>query len=162
MTEPRHSGPLSATAAADFIRGRPLSTGAKLMKVTPGFIFVLIVYTIITLAVPDIRATVISFGNYQFAWIEAILLVAAMTAIFELLRVSKPGIDNTLEAIGMGAVFVLYLVLFILAAAGVMGRELYGTTEFATLTFISLSQMVVAFIVNARTLKRTIDYSGGE
>lgn len=161
MTEPRHSGPLSA-AAASSVKVRPLSGGAKLFKMTPGFIFVFMIYTIITITVADVRATVFTFGNYQFAWIEAILLFAAMTAIFELLRVSKPGFDNTLEAIGMGAVFVLYLVLFILASADVVGQSLYGTTEFATLTFISLSQMIVAFIVNARTLKRTIDYSGGE
>jgi hypothetical protein len=162
MTEARHAGPMSAQAAAAVSKRTPLSAGAKIMKATPGFIFVLIVYTIITLFVPDVRVTAISLGNYDFAWIEAILLIATMTAIFELLRVSKPGIDNTIEAIGMGAVFVLYLMLFILAAAGVMGQQLYGTTEFATLTFVSMSQMVVAFLINARTLKRTIDYSGGE
>lgn len=162
MTDTRPGGSLAQTAEAVTRRKRPLSTGSKIVKILPGFAFVLFIYVMISLAVPDVRSIVFQFGNYAFSWVEAILVFAAMAAIFELLRVSKPGIDNTIEAIGMGAVFVLFLVLFILAATGSMGQGLFGTTEFAILTFISLSQTIVAFMINARTLKRTIDYGGGE
>jgi hypothetical protein len=56
----------------------------------------------------------------------------------------------------MGAVAVVQIVLFALAAAKVPGLEIFGNTEFLLLTIINVAQTVVAFQINAATLMRTI------
>jgi hypothetical protein len=81
---------------------------------------------------------------------------AAMMAMAEQLRVSHPGVDNTIEAILMGAVAGLQVLLFALGAAGVTHLAIFNNTEFLMLTLISMTQAVVAILINARTLRRTI------
>jgi hypothetical protein len=81
---------------------------------------------------------------------------AAMMAIAEQLRVSHPGIDNTIEAILMVAVATIQVLLFALGAAGVWPLGIFNNTEFLMLTVISAAQSVVAILINARTLRRTI------
>jgi hypothetical protein len=81
---------------------------------------------------------------------------AAMMAMAEQLRVSHPGIDNTIEAILMAAVAAFQVLLFALGAAGVRPLGIFNSTEFLMLTLISMTQAVVAILINARTLRRTI------
>lgn len=154
------SGSLAQTVAATSEKAsRVKSIGKTILSWFPGFALVLVVYTILAMSV-DMHSTFAKIGNYKFSWLSCLWLVASMTSIFELLRVSKPGIDNTREAIAMGAIFVVFLVILVLASTGVIGEKTYGTTEFAAMTVISLAQTIVAFMINARTLKRTIDHSG--
>jgi hypothetical protein len=72
------------------------------------------------------------------------------------MRVSHPGIDNTIEAILMVAVAAIQVLLFALGAAGVWPLGIFNNTEFLMLTVISVTQSVVAILINARTLRRTI------
>jgi hypothetical protein len=78
------------------------------------------------------------------------------SAMAEQLRVSHPGVDNTIEAILMGAVAGVQVLLFALGAAGVTPLAIFNNTEFLMLTLISMTQAVVAILINARTLRRSI------
>jgi hypothetical protein len=77
-------------------------------------------------------------------------------AMAEQLRVSHPGIDNTIEAILMAAIAAVQVLLFALGAAGVRALGIFSNTEFLMLTLISMTQAVVAILINARTLRRSI------
>jgi hypothetical protein len=79
-----------------------------------------------------------------------------MVALADQLRVSHPGIDNTAEAILMAAAAAAMVLLFALAAAGVRGLGIFNSAEFLMLTLIGLTQAVVAILINARTLRRSI------
>ena len=81
---------------------------------------------------------------------------AAMMAMTEQLRVSTPGVDNTIEALLMGAIAGVQVLLFALGTAGVKPLAMFNNTEFLMLTLISLTQAIVAVLINARTLRRTI------
>jgi len=78
-----------------------------------------------------------------------------MMAMAEQLRVSHPGIDNTIEAILMAAIAGVQVLLFALAAADVRPLGIFNNTEFLMLTLISMTQAIVAILINARTLRRT-------
>ena len=79
-----------------------------------------------------------------------------MVALVEQMKVSHPGIDNTMEALGMIGMGVVQLILFVLGTAKVAGFGIFNNTEFLVLTFISLAAAGVAVLINARTLRRTI------
>jgi hypothetical protein len=95
-------------------------------------------------------------GPYQLSWVEVLLVVASVLALVEQMKVSHPGIDNTMEALGMIGMGVVQLILFVLGTAKVAGFGIFNNTEFLVLTFISLAAAVVAVLINARTLRRTI------
>ena len=80
-----------------------------------------------------------------------------MMALAEQLKVSHPGIDNTIEAIMMAAIAAVQVLLFALGAAGVRALGIFNNTEFLMLTLISMTQAVIAILINARTLRRSID-----
>jgi hypothetical protein len=103
----------------------------------------------------------IQWGEYHLSWVEVLMVGAAMMAMAEQLRVSTPGVDNTIEALLMGAIAGVQVLLFALAASGVKPLSIFNNTEFLTLTVISLTQAVVAVLINARTLRRTIGVGGG-
>jgi hypothetical protein len=77
-----------------------------------------------------------------------------MMAMAEQLRVSHLGIDNTIEAILMGAIAGIQVLLFALGAAGVRPLAIFNNTEFLMLNVISMTQAVVAILIKARTLRR--------
>jgi hypothetical protein len=85
---------------------------------------------------------------------------AAIMAMAEQLRVSNPGVDNTIEALLMGAIAGVQVLLFALGTAGVKPLAIFNNTEFLMLTLISLTQAIVAVLINARTLRRTIGVGG--
>jgi hypothetical protein len=146
-------GALAQTAAAAHVH-RMQSSGA--FKYVPGFLYILILYIIGKIIFSDPRATLIQWGEYQISWVEVLLVGAAMMAMAEQLRVSHPGIDNTIEAILMAAVAAFQVLLFALGAAGVRALGMFNNTEFVMLTMISMTQAVIAILINARTLRRTI------
>lgn len=127
------------------------------LRYVPVFLIILVLYIVGRSLFPDPRATIVSWGPYELSWVEVLLVIATVLSLFEQMKVSHPGIDNTIEALFMVAMGVLQLVLFIL---GVNNDKsvfaMFNTTEFLVLTFISLAAAVVAVLINARTLRRTI------
>src|SRR5712692_11522168 len=77
---------------------------ANPLKYIPGFFYVLVFFIVGKLIFADPRATLVRWGEYHLSWVEVLLVAAAMMAMAEQLRVSHPGIDNTIEAIFMGAI----------------------------------------------------------
>jgi hypothetical protein len=126
------------------------------LKYIPGFTYILILYILGTFVFGDPRATLFQVADYQISWVEVLLVLAAMVAMAEQLRVSHPGIDNTVEAILMAGIAGVQVLLFALSAAGVASLQIFNRTEFLMLTLISLTQAIVAIMINARTLRRTI------
>ena len=102
----------------------------------------------------------IQWGEYHLSWVEILMVGAAMMAMAEQLRVSTPGVDNTVEALLMGTIAGVQVLLFALAASGVEALSIFNNTEFLMLTAISLTQAIVAVLINARTLRRTIGVGG--
>jgi hypothetical protein len=119
-------------------------------------VYILVLYIVGKFIFPDPRATLVQWGDYHLSWVEVLMVGAAMMAMAEQLRVSHPGIDNTLEAILMAAIAGIQVLLFALGAAGVQYLSIFNNTEFLMLTLICMTQAVVAILINARTLRRTI------
>jgi hypothetical protein len=69
--------------------------------------------------------------------------------------------DNTMEAIAMAALAGLQVLLLALGAAGVGALVIFNRTEFLTFTLISMTAAVIALLINARTLRRTIGVGDG-
>ena len=144
----------SGRSAGDVLLGSPRRTGP--LRFIPGFVYILALFVAGRLIFADPRATLIQWGDYHLSWVEVLMVGAAMMAMVEQLRVSTPGVDNTVEALLMGAIAGLQVLLFALAASGVGALALFNNSEFLMLTLISLTQAVVAVLINARTLRRTI------
>jgi hypothetical protein len=130
------------------------------LQYTPGFLYILALFIAGRFIFADPRAILIQWGEYHLSWVEVLMVGAAMMAMAEQLRVSTPGVDNTIEAILMGAVAGAQVLLFALGAAGVKPLAIFNNTEFLMLTVISMTQAVVAILINARTLRRTIGVGG--
>jgi hypothetical protein len=145
-----------ALASNSTVAYRQDTRRANPLKYTPGFLYVLVFFIIGKLIFADPRATLVQWGEYNLSWVEVLLVGAAMMAMAEQLRVSHPGVDNTIEAIFMGAIASVQVLLFALGAAGVRPLAIFNNTEFLMLTVISMTQAIVAILINARTLRRTI------
>ncbi len=157
-TDARSSdGAIASSATAAYLHGKPRSGP---LKYTPGFLYILALFVAGKFIFPDPRATLIEWGQYHLSWVEVLMVGAAMMAMAEQLRVSHPGVDNTIEAILMGAIAGLQVLLFALGAAGVKPLAIFNNTEFLMLTLISMTQAIVAILINARTLRRTIGVGG--
>jgi hypothetical protein len=131
------------------------------LKYTPGFLYILLLFIAGKFIFADPRATLVQWGEYHLSWVEILMVGAAMMAMAEQLRVSHPGVDNTIEAILMGAIAGVQVLFFALGAAGVRSLAIFNNTEFLMLTLISMTQAVVAVLINARTLRRTIGVGSG-
>ena len=125
----------------------------------PWFTYLLLVYVVGQLLVEDPRSILFDVGGYQLTWVEVLYLLATMAAMVELLKVSHPGINNTNDALLMMGAAMVYLVLFILGTASVVGFGVFNNTEFFMLLFISWVQVIMGFTINGRTLKRAIGYA---
>jgi hypothetical protein len=150
-------GAIAGSATAAYLYGKPKSGP---LKYTPGFLYILALFVAGKFIFPDPRATLVQWGEYHLSWVEILMVGAAMMAMAEQLRVSHPGVDNTIEAILMGAVAGAQFLLFALGAAGVRPLAIFNNTEFLMLTVISMTQAIVAILINARTLRRTIGVGG--
>jgi hypothetical protein len=127
-----------------------------LFRFIPLFLFIVILFVLGHWTFSDPRHVLFTLGSYSLSWIEVLLLISTVVALVEQMKVSHPGIDNTLEALTMLGMGVVQLVFLVLGAASVAGFKMFNTTEFLELTFISLAAAVVAILINARTLRRTI------
>jgi hypothetical protein len=145
-------GALASRATVAHVRGAQ----SHPFKYVPGFAYILVLFVAGKLIFPDPRATLVQLGEYHLSWVEVLMVGAAMMAMAEQLRVSHPGIDNTIEAILMAAIAGVQVLLFALAAADVRPLRIFNNTEFLMLTLISMTQAIVAILINARTLRRTI------
>jgi hypothetical protein len=123
-------------------------------------LYILILFIVGQFIFTDPRAVLIQWREYHLSWVEVLMVGAAMTAMVEQLRVSHPGVDNTMEAIFMGAIAGVQVLLFALGAAGVRPLAMFNNTEFLMLTLISMTQAIVAAKINARTLRRMIGVGG--
>jgi hypothetical protein len=132
----------------------------SLLQYTPGFLYILALFIAGRFIFADPRAILVQWGEYHLSWVEVLMVGAAMMAMAEQLRVSTPGVDNTIEAILMGAIAGVQVLLFALGAAGVKPLAIFNNTEFLMLTLISMTQAIVAVLINARTLRRTIGVGG--
>lgn len=130
----------------------------SILRWIPGFGYFLIFYAIVELLVPNVREPVLSFTHHQWSWVDMMYPIAAFVAMAELFKVSKPGEDNTWEAIMMLAAWIVYLLLFAFALMGGSRLAIFNTTEFGVITAIGMFQVVMGFILNARTLRRSINY----
>lgn len=128
----------------------------RALRYIPGFTYILVLFIIGQLVFPDPRAIIFDSGGYRLAWVEVLILAAAIIAMAEQIKVAEPGVNNITEVLLMGAVAVIQIVLFALAAANVPALEIFRNTEFFVLTIINAAQTVVAFQINAATLMRTI------
>ncbi len=135
---------------------RAKGSGGGFLRYVPGFVLILILFIAGQLVFEDPRKTLFDINGYRLAWVEVLLLAAAIVAMAEQLKVSKPGVNQINEALLIGLVAVVQIVLFTLGAAGVAGFSMFANTEFVLLMLINVAQTVVAFQINAATLMRTI------
>ena len=147
---------ISARESDGALASRAATARGSAFKYLPGFTYVLLLFIAGKLLFPDPRAVLVQLGEYHLSWVEILMVGAAMMAMAEQLRVSHPGIDNTIEAILMAAIAGVQVLLFALAAADVRPLGIFNNSEFLMLTLISMSQAIVAILINARTLRRTI------
>ena len=93
---------------------------------------------------PDPRATLIDLGPFKLSWVEIILLLSAVIASAEILKVSEPGVDNTGEVIAMGLVAVIQFGL-VIASLYDQKFVIFKTTESLMMLIINVVQTYVAF-----------------
>jgi len=126
------------------------------LRYIPYFLFILILYVIVKAVGIDMHATWGNNPSWAISWGEVLLIFAAVLALAEQMKVSHPGIDNTMEALTMVGMGVIQLVLFVLGVAGVAGFKWFDDSGFLVQTAISLAAAIVAVMINARTLRRTM------
>ena len=131
------------------------------LRFVPGFLYLLVVYLIGVIVIPDPRAILVHWGAYELSWVEVLLAAGAMIGMGEQMKVSHPGIDNTIEAILMAGLAGVQIMLLVLGAAGVPAFAIFNRTEFLMLTTVGMTAAVIALLINARTLRRTIGVGDG-
>ena len=145
---------MDAAVVSDADRGRHRKS--HLLGLIPGFVYILALFIFGQLFFADPRATIFNFGGYRLAWVEILLVAAAIMAMAEQIKVATPGVNNTTEVLFMGAIAIIQVVLFALAAAKVQSLAIFDNTEFLLLTIINMAQTAVAYQINSATLMRTI------
>jgi hypothetical protein len=148
------TGHMDAAVVSDSDRGRHRKS--RLLGLIPGFVYILALYIVGQLFFTNPRATLFNIGGYQLAWVEVLLVAAAIMAMAEQIKVATPGVNNTTEVLFMGAIAIVQVVLFALAAAKVQSLAIFDNTEFLLLTIINMAQTAVAYQINSATLMRTI------
>jgi hypothetical protein len=145
---------MDAAVVSDADRGRHRKS--HLLGLMPGFVYILALFIFGQLFFSDPRAILFDIGGYRIAWVEVLLVTAAIMAMAEQIKVASPGVNNTTEVLFMGAIAIIQVVLFALAAAKVQSLAMFDNTEFLLLTIINMAQTAVAYQINAATLMRTI------
>jgi hypothetical protein len=129
---------------------------SRFLGLIPGFVYILALFIFGQLFFVDPRATLLDIGGYRISWVEILLVTAAVMAMAEQIKVASPGVNNTTEVLLMGAIAIIQVVLFALAAAKVQSLAMFDNTEFLLLTIINMAQTAVAYQINSSTLMRTI------
>jgi hypothetical protein len=148
------TGHMGAAVVSDADRGRHRKS--HLLGLIPGFVYILALFIFGQLFFSDPRAILFNIGGYRLAWVEVLLVAAAIMAMAEQIKVATPGVNNTTEVLFMGAIAIIQVVLFALAAAKVQSLAIFDNTEFLLLTIINMAQTAVAYQINSATLMRTI------
>jgi hypothetical protein len=153
--EGRHSmtDPDAAVVAESDISRRRRT---RVLRFIPGFTYIFILFVVGQFVFADPRAANFEFAGYRLAWVEVLMVAAAIVAMYEQIKIADPGVNNITEVLLMGVMAVIQVVLFALAAAKVPGLEMFNNMEFLLLTIINVAQTAVAFQINAATLMRTI------
>lgn len=142
------------------VKARRRSEKSGPLHFCPLFVYLLVLYIVIESFSSDVRAVLFTLGTYRFSWVEIFYILAGVFMVFEMLKVSEPRVDNTVEAVWIGVAFAIYLVLFVLGAANVriwfIKFAIYSNTEFLVLMLFSGFQTVAAFLINSRTLQLQI------
>jgi hypothetical protein len=73
----------------------------SLLRYIPGFIYILVLFVIGQLVFSDPRATLFEIAGYRVAWVEILLVAAAIVAMAEQVKVAEPGVNNTREVLAM-------------------------------------------------------------
>jgi hypothetical protein len=146
---------VEAAVVHDGDRGRRRS---RLFGLIPGFVYIFGLFIFGQLFFADPRATLVDIGGYRISWVEILLVTAAVMAMAEQIKVANPGVNNTTEVLLMGAIAIIQVVLFALAAAKVQALAIFDNTEFLLLTVINMAQTAVAYQINTATLMRTITH----
>src|SRR4051794_27778273 len=149
------AGHVEAAVVSDADRGRRRRKH-HYVALIPGFLYILLLFIIGQFFFANPRATLFNIGGYQLAWVEVLLVAAAIMAMAEQIKVATPGINNTTEVLLMGAMAMVQVVLFALATAKVESLAIFDNTEFLLLTLINVAQTAVAYQINSATLVRTI------
>ena len=152
------TGHMEGAVVSDADRGRR-HRKSSFLGLVPGFVYILVLFIVGQLFFSDPRAILFNIGGYRLAWVEVLLVAAAIMAMAEQIKVAIPGVNNTTEVLLMGAIAIIQIVLFALAAAKVQGLGMFDNTEFLLLTIINVAQTAVAYQINAATLMRTISSS---
>lgn len=174
----------TSTLATSAVVARPQGFVMRVLTRTSGFLLLLGAYILFKLIpelpyIPDLdwRATV-AVGNYGFASVDLFYIAIVAAALRDLERVSHPGVDNTHEArevqvtanVMMG-LFIVGVVLNLVIWLGWAPVDLwiidwisraFSSTEFLVLMVVVQGTAPICYKVNARTLKRTIDYGAHE
>jgi hypothetical protein len=150
---------VDAAVVSDSDRVHRRRPSGGVLGLVPGFVYILMLYIVGKSVFPDPRATLFDIWGYKLSWVEVLLLAASIVAMAEQIKVAKPGVNNTTEVLLMGAIAIIQILLFALAAAKVPALGIFDNTEFLLLTLINLAQTAVAYQINAATLMRTISSS---
>lgn len=128
---------------------------------TPGYVWLLGIFILGRMTVEDPRAAFVELGPYALSWVELIYALGGIVSMAELFRVSKPGVNNVNDALALGVLLIVYVILVCagIAADGFL-KSTFMNTEFLILTLLLACQAMMAFTINARTLQRTIGHAG--
>src|SRR5437762_12934328 len=91
----------NAAVVSDSDRAHHRRPRGSALAFVPGFVYILILYIIGKSVFSDPRATLFDMWGYKLAWVEVLLLAAAIVAMAEQIKVAKPGINNTTEVLLM-------------------------------------------------------------
>src|SRR4051794_7709761 len=103
----------AAAVVSDADRGR--RRRRHVLGLVPGFLYILLLFIAGQFIFSDPRATLFNIGGYRLAWVEVLLVAAAIMAMAEQIKVATPGVNNTTEVLLMGAIAIVQVVLFALA-----------------------------------------------
>jgi hypothetical protein len=150
------TGHMDATVVSDTDRARHRKS--RFLGLIPGFVYILALFIFGQFFFLDPRVVLFDIGGYRLVWVEVLLVAAAIMAMAEQIKVASPGVNNTTEVLFMGAIAIIQVVLFALAAAKVQALAIFDNTEFLLLTIINMAQTAVAYQINSSTLMRTIQH----
>ena len=125
---------MDAAVVSNADRGRRRKS--RVLGWVPGFLYILVLFILGQLFFPDPRTTIFNIDRYQIAWVEVLLVAAAIMAMAEQIKVATPGVNNTTEVLLMGAIAITQVVLFALSGAKVQSLAIFDNTEFLLLTII--------------------------
>src|ERR687898_1843777 len=98
MTDTEHveAAVVSESDVARRRRRRP-----RVLRYIPGFTYILALFIIGQLIFSNPRETFFDIGGYRLAWVEVLMVTAAIIAMVEQIKVAQPGVNNIYEVLLM-------------------------------------------------------------